>query len=91
MMRFHNQPMLAFALVFFCSVLKLGRSQEPPPSKMVEEIRAALNEIDPYLPGVEIAAEVDLFGSTSMDTMAHGSRRHWHVVSPCNRRRYGKA
>lgn len=37
----------------------------------VEEIRALLRAINPYLPQQKITTEVDLFGSTSMDAMAH--------------------
>ncbi len=39
----------------------------------VEQIGALLDAIDPYLPEQEdIAAEIDIFGSTSMDALAHG-------------------
>jgi len=38
----------------------------------VQEIRALLDSIHPYLPSHEVKSEIDLFGSTSMDSMAHG-------------------
>ncbi len=37
-----------------------------------EEIRALLDSIDPYLPKEDVAGEIDIFGSTSMDVLAHG-------------------
>ena len=36
-----------------------------------EEIRSLLDSIDPYLPTEEAATEIDIFGSTSMDVLAH--------------------
>jgi len=53
-------------------------AKEPPAASSgdaqatVEEIRAVLDSIDPYLPGEDVAGEIDVFGSTSMDTLAHG-------------------
>ncbi len=47
-------------------------TQEASQGSAVQQIRAALESIDPYLPGGEIKTEIDVFGSTSMDTMAHG-------------------
>jgi phosphate transport system substrate-binding protein len=47
-------------------------AQEQAEGVSVEEIRAALESIDPYLPKAEGVGEVDVFGSTSMDAMAHG-------------------
>lgn len=38
----------------------------------VDEIRSLLHSIDPYLPQQEVEAEIDIFGSTSMDALAHG-------------------
>lgn len=38
----------------------------------VEEVRAILNSIDPYLPKQTLSGEIDLFGSTSMDALVHG-------------------
>ena len=37
----------------------------------IEEIRSLLNAIDPYLPKVDVATEIDIFGSTGMDALAH--------------------
>jgi phosphate transport system substrate-binding protein len=47
-------------------------AQEQGKDVSVQEIRAILNSIDPYLPRAEVTGEVDVFGSTSMDAMAHG-------------------
>ncbi len=46
---------------------------EAPASKQlsVEEIGALLDSIDPYLPGETVSGEIDMFGSTSMDLLAH--------------------
>lgn len=38
----------------------------------IDEIRSLLDSIDPYLPEATVAGEIDLFGSTSMDSLAHG-------------------
>ena len=38
----------------------------------VQEIRTLLDSIHPYLPSHEVKSEIDLFGATSMDSMAHG-------------------
>ncbi len=37
-----------------------------------EEILALLDSIDPYLPNENVSGEIDIFGSTSMDVLAHG-------------------
>lgn len=37
----------------------------------IEEIRALLDSIDPYLPKQIVSGEIDLFGSTNMDVLAH--------------------
>ena len=39
------------------------------------EIRALLDSIDPYLAKEDVSGEVDIFGSTSMDVMAHSWAR----------------
>ncbi|KAA5540914.1 hypothetical protein FYK55_18535 [Roseiconus nitratireducens] len=74
-------PFARFGFLFplFTSLILSGMSlAESPPAAAtdaeasVEEIRAVLEAIDPYLPKNEVAAEVDAFGSTSMDTLAHG-------------------
>ncbi len=55
------------------SVSLNSASQQGPDGHLsIEEIRSLLDSIDPYLPKAEIQGEVDVFGSTSMDTMAHG-------------------
>lgn len=38
----------------------------------LEEVRSLLDSIDPYRPAAEVSGELDVFGSTSMDVMAHG-------------------
>lgn len=38
----------------------------------VQELRAVLQSINPYLPVAEVGSEIDVFGSTSMDSLAHG-------------------
>lgn len=43
-----------------------------PQTLSVEEIRSLLHSIDPYLPEREVAVEIDVFGSTTMDYLAHG-------------------
>lgn len=58
-----------------CWVLAGGQARsegtgDPVPS--VHEIRQLLDAIDPYLPGKPIKVEVDVFGSTTMDALAHG-------------------
>ncbi|WP_197231512.1 PstS family phosphate ABC transporter substrate-binding protein [Novipirellula artificiosorum] len=64
-------PLLLFA-VFSFSVPINCRGDESSTSFSVQEIRSLLNSITPYLPGQEVSAEVDIFGSTSMDALAHG-------------------
>ncbi|MCO6042849.1 substrate-binding domain-containing protein [Aeoliella sp. ICT_H6.2] len=46
--------------------------QDSPDDLSVEEIRSLLDSIDPYLPQGEVSSEVDIFGSTTMDSLAHG-------------------
>jgi phosphate transport system substrate-binding protein len=56
-----------------CGVNKpRGFGEEPASEPSVQEIRSLLETIDPYLPRMEITAEVDVFGSTTMDSLAHG-------------------
>ncbi len=49
-------------------------SEESQETLSVHEVRALLNTIDPYLPesDAKLAATVNIFGSTSMDTLVHG-------------------
>ena len=49
-----------------------SQAQQAKPDRSVEEIRAVLDAIHPYLPQREVETEVDVFGSTSMDALAHG-------------------
>jgi phosphate transport system substrate-binding protein len=62
------------ALILLASLFAAPRvrAQDKALDVSVEEMRAVLESIDPYLPQAEVAGEVDVFGSTSMDTMAHG-------------------
>ena len=46
-------------------------SQTPKTQLSVEEINSLLDSIDPYLPEQEVSGEIDIFGSTSMDVLAH--------------------
>ena len=48
-----------------------GSSPSPETQLSVEELNALLNSIDPYLPQQEVSGEIDIFGSTSMDVLAH--------------------
>jgi phosphate transport system substrate-binding protein len=49
------------------------QSTQPSPATRpcVDEIRCLLDAIDPYLPEGEVSGEIDMFGSTSMDVLAH--------------------
>ena len=47
-------------------------SKDPEADASVEELRAVLRSIHPYLPASEVKTEIDIFGSTSMDGLAHG-------------------
>ena len=53
-----------------------NQSQEQIPQPAAEltvaEVRSLLDSIDPYRPTSEVTGELDIFGSTSMDVMAHG-------------------
>jgi ABC-type phosphate transport system substrate-binding protein len=68
--------MLRFVMVSILlgslSVTPRVSAQEEAQDVSVDESRALLESIDPYLPRAEVAGEVDVFGSTSMDAMAHG-------------------
>lgn len=46
--------------------------EQDNPHASVHEIRAALDSIHPYLPKAQVSSEIDIFGSTSMDSLAHG-------------------
>lgn len=61
-------------LSLFLSIFapEIARSQDQGSDGSVEELRAVLGSIHPYLPGIEIKTEIDVFGSTSMDSLAHG-------------------
>lgn len=51
-------------------------------SASVEELTTMLKSIDPYNPDSEITGEVKIFGSTSMDGLAHGwasGFKHFHA------------
>lgn len=67
---------LFWVLVASFLVTRIGpldaQAQESPQFDSVQEIRGLLESIHPYLPSTEVKAEIDLFGSTSMDRMAHG-------------------
>ena len=62
----------------FSQAAKVGSQKSKPNAQdsrvgmSVDEIRSLLHSIDPYLPQHEVKAEVDIFGSTSMDALAHG-------------------
>ena len=43
-------------------------AKNPDADASVEELRAVLKSIHPYLPASEIKTEIDVFGSTSMDS-----------------------
>ncbi|TWU29045.1 substrate-binding domain-containing protein [Novipirellula artificiosorum] len=64
----------AILLTTTASILNvgLGNAEDAKSQLSVHEIRAILNSIPPYLPGSEVSAEIDVFGSTSMDALAHG-------------------
>ncbi len=48
----------------------------------VDEIRCLLDSIDPYLPEGEVSGEIDMFGSTSMDVLAHSWTRGFKKFHP---------
>ncbi len=47
-------------------------AQDASSNASVEQLTAMLQSIDPYRPNSEIAETVQVFGSTSMDALAHG-------------------
>lgn len=65
-------PNAILALVAIVCISRSSLSQDVVEERSVEEIRAVLDAIDPYLPKREVKVEIDVFGSTSMDSLAHG-------------------
>ncbi|TWT56363.1 PstS family phosphate ABC transporter substrate-binding protein [Allorhodopirellula solitaria] len=65
-----------FAILFACITPILTQSltlaEDSGAHLSVQEIRSVLNSIPPYLPEGEVSTEIDIFGSTSMDALAHG-------------------
>lgn len=50
-----------------------SHGQDQPKHGAVEQMMAKLQAIDPYLPNAELSSgKVEVYGSTSMDAMAHG-------------------
>jgi phosphate transport system substrate-binding protein len=62
----------SFGIGASCCLGQTQGQQAQEQGDTIQEIRAALDAIDPYLPSSEITAEIEVFGATSMDTMAHG-------------------
>jgi phosphate transport system substrate-binding protein len=63
---------ILFSLFINVFVAQNAVAESPEPDAAVEELRAVLKSIHPYLPDSEISSEIDIFGSTSMDSLAHG-------------------
>ena len=68
---------ILFMLLISISAQQNAASQDPriPDVKgtaSVQELRAVLQSISPYLPVAKVDSEIDVFGSTSMDSLAHG-------------------
>ncbi|MDG2220855.1 MAG: substrate-binding domain-containing protein [Rubripirellula sp.] len=63
---------VAFALLALPVTSSVTSAQEKSEQASVEEIRSILDSIRPYLPAGDVKTEIDIFGSTSMDTLAHG-------------------
>ena len=61
---------LAFALG--ASVATAQGQPAASPGGSVEQLTAMLQAIDPYCPGASVSRPVTVFGSTSMDALAHG-------------------
>ncbi len=57
-------------------------SQKADQELSVEEVRALLCAIAPYLPAEDVVGEIDIFGSTSMDVLAHGWARGFKKFHP---------
>lgn len=56
-------------------------AQESSNNASVEQLAAMLQSIDPYRPQAEVRGKVQVFGSTSMDALAHGwvlGFKHFH-------------
>ncbi|MEM8670002.1 MAG: substrate-binding domain-containing protein [Planctomycetota bacterium] len=47
-------------------------AQTPEEQESVQGLGALLQSIHPYIPSEEVTSEIDVFGSTSMDRLAHG-------------------
>lgn len=62
----------AIALLTLPVTSSVALAQENSEQASVQEIRSILESIRPYLPAGEVKTEIDIFGSTSMDTLAHG-------------------
>lgn len=63
---------LGLATALQVPLATVGMAQEETPEASVEELMAMLQTIDPYRPMGEVAGVVKVFGSTSMDALAHG-------------------
>ncbi len=63
---------ILLSIVVSVTVPKPLSSQDANSDGSVGEIRAVLESIHPYLPVKEVKSEIDIFGSTSMDSLAHG-------------------
>lgn len=72
---FSQALLIAMALPAICLAqqnLQPGTPTTDDSNRSVEEIRAVLDAIHPYLPKNEVSSEVVISGSTSMDSLAHG-------------------
>ena len=72
-MGIRRQSIVAWALAAVGSVfgLQSARCQQQNQAS-VEELTAILQAIDPYRPAKEVVGTVRVYGSTSMDALAHG-------------------
>lgn len=70
--RLARRPIWALSLVAVIGLVgSPSRAQEEKPEVCVEELTAILQSIEPYQPQHQASGAVVVFGSTSMDAMAH--------------------
>lgn len=62
---------LLLAIVGLTIVASSWAKADEPSAHCQEEFQAKMNSIDPYQPNVQVKGTVKVFGSTSMDAMAH--------------------
>jgi phosphate transport system substrate-binding protein len=76
---YHRLLMATFFSVVFLSELQPSCAQHQNAERAsVEQLSAMLQTIDPYRPNLVTAGNVLVFGSTSMDALAHGWTKGFH-------------